>query len=192
MTTTPIRPSFVAAETVVARMWWPVLLKAVAIIAFALLAFFWLGASLTAFTLLFAAYAVVDGILSVIGALRGGGLAARSLLALAGLASLVAGAAAALLPDVTSPNLATIIGVWAVARGALEFVSALTLRKFMERDWSLALIGGFSVLFGAMLLLRPGMDPSVLVRLVSGYSLVVGLLLLLLARRFRKGLVGHG
>jgi uncharacterized membrane protein HdeD (DUF308 family) len=174
--------------TVLARMWWPVMLKALAVTAFAILAFFWLGKSLGPLTTLFAVYAGIDGILAIVGAILGGGLAARGGLALAGLASLAASAAAAILPDITWPNLVTIVGVWALVRGGLEFVSALTLRRFMERDWSLALIGMLSMLFGAMLVLQSGFDPWTFVRLLSAYALILGLLQALLAFRFLRGL----
>jgi uncharacterized membrane protein HdeD (DUF308 family) len=126
----------------------------------------------------------VDGILSLIGAVRGGGLVVRSGLGLAGVVSIIAALAAALWPGVTSPILAMILGAWAAARGALEFVGALKLRNVMQRDWSLAMIGVMSVLFGALLLIHPGFDPWMLVRVVSAYMLILGLLLLLLAFRF--------
>jgi uncharacterized membrane protein HdeD (DUF308 family) len=171
-------------KAILGRMWWAVLLRAFAAIVFAFAAFFWLGKSISALTVLFACYAAADGFLSVIGAMRGGGLVARGGLGLAGAASLVTGAIAALLPDITSPMLAMIVGGWAVVRGALEFLSALTLRKVMERDWSLAMIGGLSVLFGGMFVVHPGFEPSIFVRLVSGYALILGLLLILLAFRF--------
>ena len=176
-----------APVPVLARMWWAVLLRAVAAILFAFLAFFWVREASPALNVLFAVYAAADGAFSLAGAKLGGGLVARGGLALAGAASFVA-AAAALWPGVTPPMLATVIGVWAVVRGGLEFVSALTLRKLMERDWSLALIGVLSVLFGAMLILSPGFEARMLVRLLSGYSLIVGLLMLLLAQRFHRGL----
>lgn len=175
-------------ETILARMWWAVALKALAVVAFAFLAFFWLGKSLGPLATLFALYAGIDGILAIVGAVRGGGLVARGGLALAGLASLVASAAAGILPDITWPNLVMIVGVWALVRGGLEFVSALTLRKFMERDWSLALIGMLSMMFGAMLVLQPNFEPWTFVRLLCAYALILGLLQALLAFRFLKGL----
>lgn len=174
-----------SAAPVLARMWSAVLLRAFAAILFAVLAFFWLGSPLATLTMLFASYAAVDGILSMIGAVRGGGLAARNGLALAGMVSVAAGVAA-MWPGVTLSALVLIIGVWAVVRGGLEFASALTLRKVMQRDWSLAMIGGLSVAFGVMLVISPTMELSTLVRLLSGYALVLGLLMTLLAFRFRK------
>lgn len=181
------RLSDAAPVPVLARMWWAVLLRAAAAILFAFLAFFWVREAGPALGVLFAVYAAADGAFSLAGAKLGGGLVARGGLALAGLASFVA-AAAALWPGVDAPMLATVIGVWAMVRGGLEFVSALTLRTLMERDWSLALIGILSVLFGAVLVFSSGFEPRMLVRLLSGYSLILGLLMLLLAVRFQRGL----
>jgi len=160
------------------------MLRALVAILFAVLAFFWWGDS-AALTMLFAGYAVTDGALSVIGALRGGGLAARNGLALAGVAS-IAAAVAAMWPGVTTSTLVLIVGLWALVRGGLEFASALTLRKVMQRDWSLAMIGGLSVAFGVMLVMSPTMQLSTFVRMLSCYALILGLLLAPLAFRLRK------
>jgi uncharacterized membrane protein HdeD (DUF308 family) len=186
MTATTRDPDLVQAN-VLSRMWWAILLKALAIIAFALLAFFWLGRSLPGLVLLFSLYALTDGVLSVVGALRGGGLAARAGLALAGAAG-IAASLVSLLPELTWDAFATIFAAWAVVRGGLELASALTLRRFMERDWSLALIGVLGVMFGAAVILAPPVDPWAFVRLASTYSLITGFLLALLALRFARGL----
>lgn len=184
--TATIRLSEGSAAPVLARMWGPVLLKALAIVLFAVLAFVWLGRDFAKLTLLFALYAAADGALSLLAAARGGGAAARSGMALLGMVSLLAAAAAGFWPGITSPTLAVIIGLWAVASGILEVAGALTLRQVMQRDWSLVGIGGWSVAFGAMLLVHPGFDPWTLVRLMSAWALILGMLLLLLAFRFRS------
>jgi uncharacterized membrane protein HdeD (DUF308 family) len=172
-----------------ARMWLAILLRGIVAILFAFLAFFWVREANPVLGVAFAAYAVLDGAFSLAAAKTGGGFVARGGLALAGLTSIVAGVAA-VWPGVTPALLATIIGVWAAVRGGLEFASALTLRRHMERDWSLALIGALSVLFGAGLIFAPGFDPRILVRLLSGYSLILGVLLLVLALRFYRGMRG--
>jgi uncharacterized membrane protein HdeD (DUF308 family) len=165
-------------------MWWAVLLRGVALILFGVLAYFWLGASLASLALLFVAYALVDGLLSVAGAIFGGGLAVRTGMGLAALASLTAASAVLYWRSITVPILENIIGAWAMALGVVAFASALTLRKVMQRDWSLVMIAGVSVFFGAMLLIQPGFDARTLVRLLSGFALVVGLLLTFLGFRF--------
>jgi uncharacterized membrane protein HdeD (DUF308 family) len=97
---------------VLGRIWWAVLLKASGALLFAIAAIFWVSGSLPALSAAFAAYTAADGLFSIIGAVRGGGLTARVRLALAGLASLGAAAATALLPAMTSPNLSILIGGW--------------------------------------------------------------------------------
>jgi uncharacterized membrane protein HdeD (DUF308 family) len=186
MTATMRAPENVQTE-VLQRMWWAMMLRAAAIVTFAFLAFFWTGRSLGGLTMLFAAYALADGVLCIAGAVRGGGLVARAGITLAGAAGIGA-AAASLLPGLTWEALASIIAAWALARGACEFVSALTLRRYMERDWSLALIGMLSMMFGGAVFLRTGFDPWTFVRLLSAYSLITGLLMAMLAFRFLKGL----
>lgn len=173
-------------RTLLARTWWALLLRGLAAVAFAFLAFLWLGRTAANFAVLFSVYAVADGALSLMGAIRGGGIASRPWLALAGAVSIAAGVAAALLPTVTSVSLAMLIGVWALVRGALEFVSAIALRRVMYEEWSLAMVGVMSILFGVLMILIPEFGPWNLLRLVSVYALILGLLLILLALHIRK------
>lgn len=175
-----------SAAPILGRMWWAVMLKAFAIILFGILAFFWVGHTFAGLSTLFAAYAILDGALSVIAAKQGGGFSTRRGFALSGLVSVVAGVAA-LWPGVTLERLDLIIGGWAVVRGGLEFAAALKLRQVMQRDWTLAAIGGLSVFFGVVvLLISSSIDAWTLVRLLSCYALIIGLLMFVLASRFRK------
>jgi uncharacterized membrane protein HdeD (DUF308 family) len=175
-----------SAGPVLASMWAAMLLKALATILFAVLAFFWLGRDFANLPALFAVYAAVDGALSLLAATRGGGVSVRNHMALQGVVGLLAAAFAGLWAGINSPTLAIIIGVWAAASGVLEIAGALTLRRVMQRDWSLVASGGWSVAFGVMLLIHPGFDPWTLVRLMSAWALVLGFLMLLLAFRFRS------
>jgi len=175
--------------SVLAKMWWPFVLRGVAAIAFAAVAGLVLGkeTALHSLAFAFAVYALFDGAASIIAAMRGGGLAARSLLGLVGATSLIAGCAA-FWPDITWASFAGLVGAWAVVRGVLEFASALQLRKYMERDWSLALIGGLSVLIGVGAILRANsIVPGNFVELFAIYALVLGALLAVLGYRFLKG-----
>ena len=43
------------------------------------------------------------------------------------------------------------IGVWAIASGALEIASAIKLRKVLEHEWLLAIAGALSIAFGLLM-----------------------------------------
>jgi uncharacterized membrane protein HdeD (DUF308 family) len=175
------------ARPVLANMWLPIVLRGLVAVAFAIMAYNAKTEAVTKLAPLFAGYAVIDGILSIVGALRGGGLAARNWLALGGIVSIAAGAAAAFIPDITWPMLAMVIGAWSLARGLSEIMASLRLRKYMQRDWSLAWSGGWSIVLGVVVLLNTAMTSEMLVRLVSGFILVLGLMLVVLGVRFKRG-----
>lgn len=174
---------------VLTRMWWAVLLRGIAVLVFGLVSFFAFRDAAEIMARVFAAYAALDGILSIIGAKLAGGFSARRGLALAGLVSILAAMTAGAWAPMTVPVLVTIIGLWAVAKGVIEFAAALKLRQVMERDWSLTAIGGFSVAFGAFVLLQSqGGDLWTFIRVLAGYTLLMAALMFLLAWRFARGL----
>jgi hypothetical protein len=87
-----------------ARSWWMLLLRGVVSILFGIAAFVWPGLTVLALTLLYGAFAMADGILSLGAALRGTG--DRSIptwwLVVIGLLGIAAGAVAFLWPGLTA------------------------------------------------------------------------------------------
>ena len=83
--------------------WWLVLLRGLAAIAFGILAFVWPVITLLTLTLLWGAYAVVDGIFALWGAVAGprGQMSARFWLIVVGIAGVIAGLLAFAWPGVT-------------------------------------------------------------------------------------------
>jgi hypothetical protein len=60
-------------SNVLSKIWWAVLLRAIAFIAFAFLAYFRMGHALPSMLLLFLVCALMDGVGSSLGAILGGG-----------------------------------------------------------------------------------------------------------------------
>ena len=54
-----------------ARHWWVIALRGLVAVLFGVLAFAWPGMTLAVLVLLFGAYAVVDGVLGILAAVRG-------------------------------------------------------------------------------------------------------------------------
>lgn len=182
--------------SILKRAWWSILLRGVAAILFALLLVFAPGVTLAtgalSFVLLFAIYALVDGIGTIVGSLmrREG---QWFLLLLMGVVSVIAGLAALgnpLLFAVISVTIMVYIFAFkAIAGGIVEIISAWQLRQEIDNEWLLMLNGLFSLLFGLILLRRPITAIEVLVLFAAFYLLITGVLQVVLAFKLR-GMAG--
>src|SRR6266852_6137475 len=117
-----------------ARHWWVMALRGLAAVWLGVLAFVWPGMTLAVLVLLFGAYALVDGILGILAAGRGG-TDHRLVMGLEGVVGVLAGLAAFVLPGLTALVLLYIIAFWAILTGVLEVVAAVRLRRAITNEW---------------------------------------------------------
>jgi uncharacterized membrane protein HdeD (DUF308 family) len=172
---------------VLIRNWWALALRGVFGILFGLAAFLFPGITLGALILLFAIYAVLDGLLAIVAAIRAAERHERwGVLLLEGIAGIAAGILAFVWPGVTAVVLLYLIAGWSIITGGLEIAAAVRLRRTIQGEWLLGLNGAFSVLFGILLVAIPVIGLLTLVWLVGAYALVFGVLLLALAFRLRR------
>src|SRR5262245_47575343 len=124
------------------RYWWMTLLQGLIAILFGLALFTQPLISLVTLTLLFGAFAFVDGIGNVVRAF-GGRLANDRwwVTLLAGLCGIVVGVLTFFNPGTTALALLFFIAIWAIVIGALEVVTAFRLRKEIEGEFWLILGG---------------------------------------------------
>ncbi len=172
--------------TILSRGWWRLLLRGMAAIVFGVLTWLRPGISLAALVLLFGAYALADGILSVWTAIAG----RRDqeywwVLLLGGLLGIGVGLLTFYVPGLTALGLLFYIAIWAIGRGVLEIVAAIRLRKEIKGEWLLILGGLASVLFGALLMARPGAGALALLWLIAAYAVLYGIVLEVLAFKAR-------
>jgi uncharacterized membrane protein HdeD (DUF308 family) len=175
-----------APLTEVAGRWWVMLLRALAAIVVGAIAFVSPGVTLFALILLFACYALADGVLSLYGAVSGQDQGSRGWLLFEGAVGVGAGLAAIAWPGLTLLWLTVLMGGWGVARGAVEIYMAIKLRAQIEGEWSLILHGVVMVLFGLAVLVFPAMGALALAWLVGALALASGVLMAVLAFKLRK------
>ena len=188
-----VRSETVRTETVknrfvdaLSREWWGLLLRGLAAILFAVLTFTNPGISLAALVIVFGAYALVDGIVNV-----WMGFAERKeyddwwVLLLMGLIGIGVGIITFMTPGMTALALLFFIAIWAIARGALEIVAAIRLRKEIKNEWLLVLAGVASIGFGAILMARPGAGALAVFWVFGIYALVLGIIFVTLAFKVR-------
>jgi uncharacterized membrane protein HdeD (DUF308 family) len=156
-------------------------------VLFAIITFVAPGISFAALVLVFGAYALADGVLSLISAFRRRGTEApRWFLVLEGITGIAAGVLTLLWPAISALVLLYLIAAWALVSGALEVVAAITLRKTIRGEWMLALAGIASIAFGVLLALMPGPGALALVLWIGAYALIFGILLIALGFRLRS------
>jgi uncharacterized membrane protein HdeD (DUF308 family) len=173
-------------DTLVNR-WRVLVLRGVIAIAFGILTFVSPGSSLFAIVILFGAYALVDGIFSVVGFFKAPhGHRRWTSFVFEGIAGIAAGLLAFFWPGMTALALVFLFAAWALLHGVAEVVAAVRLRKHMKGEWLLALSGLLSVALGVLLMLFPGPGAVVLILWVGAYAFVSGILFLVLGLRLRQ------
>jgi len=170
-----------------ARNWWAIALRGVAAVVFGVLALLLPGTTLAALILLFGAYAIVEGVFSLIAAVRGRTDEPRWLLALQAIVSIAAGFVAFLWPGLTALVLLYVIAAWALVIGVLQIVAAVRLHSRIRGEGWLVLSGILSMIFGVLMMWAPGAGALALVLWIGSYAIVFGALLIVLAFRLRGG-----
>lgn len=172
---------------VLSTNWWALALRGVLAILFAIVTFLWPGITLAVLVLMFGVYAFVDGVFAIVAAVRAvRGHRRWGALLLEGIAGILAGLCAWLIPGVTLAVLVLLIAAWAIITGVLEIVAAIRLRRHIPQEWLLILMGVLSIVFGVLIYIAPLAGAVVIVWWIGGYALVFGILMLMLAFRLRS------
>jgi uncharacterized membrane protein HdeD (DUF308 family) len=170
-----------------ATNWWAVVLRGVLGVVLGLVSFAWPGVTLVALAFLFAAYALIDGVVSIIGAVRAmEGHERWGALVLEGIVGIGAAAVTIVWPPVTVLALVYIMAAWSIITGSLEIAAAIRLRRMISGEWLLILSGLASLLFGVLVILAPIAGALVLALWVGAYWLIFGVLLISFGFRMRS------
>ena len=172
---------------VVRRNWWLLALRGVFAIIFGLIALFAPRIALLAFIYVFAAYALINGIIAVYTAIQERGSLSRwGWVLFEGILSIIAGIIAFAYPGLTALVFLYIVASWAIVTGILEIAAAFAIRGFAAREWMLALAGALSIIFGIILFIRPGAGLLSILWLVGIYGIVIGILFIVRAFQLRS------
>jgi uncharacterized membrane protein HdeD (DUF308 family) len=183
-------------DELLGRAWWMLILRGTVALLFGSLALFWPALTLLLLIILFSAYAIAGGIVTIVGAIRYRTTHAGWWVPLLlGICSIGAGLIAALLPGITTLMLVAVIGANAIITGVFDLIAATRLHRRLRNAWMLVLTGVLSLLFGIFVLLFPGAGALALVWLIGVYALFTGALLFVLGITahawHRDGLTGE-
>jgi uncharacterized membrane protein HdeD (DUF308 family) len=167
--------------------WWVLLLHGVLAIAAGLIAIMVPGIALTSMVILFAIFAIADGIAGIAIGIRGeeDGTVWWTMILL-GVMAIIAGVGASVYPGLTLLVLLSFVATLAILRGVFYIVAAIRLRKVIDDEWVLGLSGALSIVFGAILLARPVVGLEVLAMLMGCFMLAIGAMQVALSLRLRR------
>jgi uncharacterized membrane protein HdeD (DUF308 family) len=167
------------AETLANQAKWSLILRGILAIAFGILVWVWPRITLVVLIILFGIFAVVSGIFALAAAYQAFRAGLRWwLLAVSGVACLIAGIAAFVWPHETALILLYVIAVWAIVTGVAEIAAAFSAGRTSFDEWLLVPGGVLSIIFGIVLFVFPGVGLLALVWLIGIYAILYGISLI--------------
>ena len=165
---------------------WSVAVRGIAALVLGFFALTRPGSVLLGLVLVFGAYALVDGILTLVSAAKGNAEYGRGWLVLEGLADIFIGLATFLWPAITVLALTYLIAAWAIIKGIFELAGAVRRRTYIRHEW-LYIVGGLvSILLGVMIIGRPLLGALAITSMLGIYGIFFGAVLLGLSFNLRR------
>jgi uncharacterized membrane protein HdeD (DUF308 family) len=162
-------------STALSRDSWLFMLRGILAIALGVLAFAYPAPTLAALIVVFALYAIFDGVLAIAGGFSLPGGPSWWLIA-GGVAAIAVGIFTFFQPGTTAVALVLLVGIFAIVTGVAELVGAATLGNLVAHRWLLALSGVVAVAFGLLLIMSPGDGVLSVLWLIGFYAIFAGVM----------------
>lgn len=170
-----------------ARQWWVLILQGILGIAFGLVALFNPGITLVTLALLFGAWALISGISSLAEGWRVAEHRGRSWpFAVSGVVSIVAGILAIVVPPAAIGGLILFLGAWLIVSGVMEAYAAYQIRREIDNEWMLALVGILRAALGLVILAAPIVGAILVAATVGWVAILSGIFAIGLGWRLRR------
>jgi uncharacterized membrane protein HdeD (DUF308 family) len=172
--------------TQLSRDWWHFALRGVLAIVFGIMALVWPEPTKLALVLMFGAFVLVNGIVTV-----GTGIETRNYfkqwwaLLLEGLTGIVIAALTFIWPNVAANALLYVIAIWAILAGIFEIMAAIELRDVIVGESVMILHGLLSIVFGVLLFVFPSAGAVGIVWAIGFFAIAAGAAEIVLAFRLR-------
>ncbi len=168
--------------------WGWVVAKGVVAVLFGLMALVLPGAAFLAMVAVFAGFALVEGVASVVMSLRSPVPRQGRWWALLveGLCGIAVAALLFFRPVRTILALLLVLGTFAIVTGVMEIAAAVRLRRVMRGEWMLGLAGLVSIAFGILVWAWPAAGALTLVWWTGAYALIFGVLFIALGVRLSR------
>ena len=174
------------------RNWWWLALQGIAAILFGLIAFTWRGTTLRSFMLLFASFALADGVLAIFAALTKIAGNKRWWIFLHGLTSVVLAVFTFIWTETTAVILLYLVVTWALITGILQLVRAKKLDRDVSNERLARGSGLASIIFAVLVIFLPKTGVLSIAQMTATFAVLFGLLTLAFSLNIRSiGKLAH-
>lgn len=150
--------------------WWVLLIDGILTILFGIAAIVWPRLTLLVLVYLFGAYALIDGIFTIVAAFQVRKVSSDwGWMLIGGIAGLIVGLLVFFWPGITSLVLFYLIAAWAFVTGIFELSAGL-----LARSWLLVLGGFLSVILGIIFFTHPVAGILTIIWLLGVFAIVIG------------------
>ena len=161
--------------------WKRLAVHGVAAVLFGLATLVWPGVTLWALVVLWGAFAFVDGVTALSGAIADPLLRHRGWAAFWGVTGIAAGVVTFAWPSITAEALLIVIATWSLLIGGSQIVFAVRTRKQVSDAWAIALGGALLVLLAVLLFIDPGAGAIGITWAIGWFAFLFGIVQLWLA-----------
>jgi uncharacterized membrane protein HdeD (DUF308 family) len=160
----------------ISRNWWLFAMRGVIAIIFGIVALTRPEQTLQALVLVFGAFALVDGLLTVFAGFLSAPVFKRWwAVLLEGAAGIFVGLMAIFMPDIAGRAMVYLIAGWALITGIFEIVAAIEFRRLLTGEWMLVLGGLLSIVCGVLLFVFPAAGAVSVDWMIGVYAMVFGI-----------------
>ena len=176
----------------IASTWWIPLIQGIAAILFGFYAFTRTGQTMATILLFLGLYWILNGVFSIVAALRGKTEKSRLWQLIGGGLSIIAGVFAVSHPliagTMSASFIGTIIGLSAIISGVTQMIAGREVMEGAGRDWSLGsfLLGLLNVIFGIIIIGAPVVAFATFIRILAIWVILGGFGLIFAAFRVRS------
>lgn len=167
-----------------ARYWWVLGARAGSALGFATMIIAWPSATVLAISIIFGLYALSEGGMAALAALRAPPDVRPALLAEA-LVGMAFGLVALVWPSATVRVITILFGLWAITTGVGELLVATRVRKEIEGEPTYLLLGVLSILSGVIVMVLPIHRPIIVAWVLGLAAGVYGFFMLAASARLK-------
>lgn len=178
----------------VLKNWWVLTLKGVLLIIFGIIAFMNPGITFAVLLTWFAAFLIIDGVLSLFTVISNWkSQEDKWLFILEGVVNIVLGILIVRAPAAYTIIAVFFMGFWSIFSGVSRIAMAIQLRKEITGEGWLALSGVLGILFGIIIISNPGIGVATFMYMLAFFAIAIGVLVVLLSLKVKnaKGWVGE-